>query len=261
MATIYEVQVQTKVNTIIDDTIQIVAKTVDGDSITLKTLPSDTVEKLKLKLQEKEGIPVDQQRILFSGKQLEDNRTLAEYNVQEGSIVHVATKPSIHEILVFIKFTAKTIPLMVLPSDLVESLKKKIEQRDSNIPVARQKLALEGKVLEEGHTLAEYEIKRESSLELDLLPAEPVAQPTTRKEVQIFVRNLLGKTITIQISPDDTVETLKAKVEAKEDIPPSEQRLLYGGKQLENGRKLSDYNIQKESTLHLVLRLRGGLHV
>jgi len=149
----------------------------------------------------------------------------------------------------FVKtLTGKTVSIEVEEGESIEDVKAKISEKEG-IPPEQQRLIFGGQQLQDGKTIDDYNVGDDATLHLVL---------RLRGGMSLFVKTLTGKTVSIEVEEGESIEDVKAKISEKEGIPPEQQRLIFGGQQLQDGKTIDDYNVGDDATLHLVLRLRGG---
>ena len=231
---------------------QIFVKTLNGQSLSADVNFKDTIGSLKVTLEDKTGIKPAEQRLIYGGRQLEDERTFEDYNIQKMSNLFLVIRMlGGLGMQIFVKDLAgKTLPFDVDHMETIGSFKVKLEDK-TGIKPAEQRLLYAGTQLEDEMTFRDYNIQKMSNIFL-------VTRVIGGKGMQIFVKDLTGKTLPFDVEHTETIASLKVKLEERTGIKPDEQRLIYGGKQLDEERTFTDYNIQKMSNIFLVTRGLGG---
>ena len=231
------------------DGILIDIKRTSGEIIKLKYYFSISTKIINIKEKINELIRhflPDIQTLSYNGIELENEKTLEFYNIKKNTTLELEFK-SKKGIFIFIKRPDDSFIIEeVNPSETILNIKKKLIDI---YPIEHQRLEYNFEVLNNDKNLTDYNIKNESNLEL-------IFTSGYDETFQIFVKTLTGKTITLAVKSDYTIEIIKELIYTKVRKSIEEWRLIFAGKQFENIRTLADYNIQKESTLHIVLNLR-----
>ena len=226
----------------LDKTFQIFVKP-ENKTLTLGVRASDTILSVKKKIHERGYVEPDVQSLRYGGKFLEDERVLSDYNIQKESQLQFSIRwsmmPSIK--ISVENLVGKVVTLDVSPSNKVLDVKTKYHAKE-NISPANQSLIFGGSVLDDAKTLSECNIQNQSK----------VIVVIRSSEIPIAVEMLDGKSIKLNISVSDKVSDLKSKINAVESIPVAEQCLIFKGITCDDYKQLSEYNIQRESKVHLV---------
>jgi ubiquitin C len=212
---------------------QINVKTPDGKKITVDVDPNDTVMDVKKKVADREGIPVDEQRLLFRGKELDDGPTLSDYNIKHGSTLDM------EGMQIYVKdWNGKKFALDVQPRDTIKNVKSMIEKKEG-IPPDQQYLLFGADLLDDGPTLADYKIKHKSTINLD--------------RMKVNVQTPKGN-VTLDVEPTTTTEEIKKMVHDEFDLPPEAQLVLFQGNELADPATLKGSNVKYKDTLNVQMK-------
>ena len=219
---------------------QIKVRTNDGKIFSVPVNPSDTIGKVKKRIEDMKGIPFEDQRLAKDGEALDDDGgKLGEYGIKNGSTLDLSEAVKTMQIIVKKDWDGKEFPLDVVREEGICSVHEKIKDKEG-IPTDQQHLVFKNLLLESrgGKTLRDYSIKEGSILKLE--------------RMKIFVRTKDGKFTLPNVEPNTSIEKIKELIEQKKKVAPKDQLLTFGNEQLDDNEKtLSDFRIQHKSTINL----------
>ncbi|CAI8046642.1 Polyubiquitin-C [Geodia barretti] len=201
-----------------------------------------SIGEIKSDIEKETGLPKTQQQLLFNGRHLDDRKTLSDYSVLNEDTLQLIW-PVRRGMGIFIKMKGLALTLEVEAGDTIEMVKARIWNK-IKMPQDHQQLLFNGQQLENRQTLSDYHIQHEDTLQLVWL---------VEKDMGIFLKTETGEMILLEVDASDTIESVKAQIQLFDKIPPDQQLLLFKHWVLEDSRTLSDYNIQKESILLILI--------
>ena len=236
----------------------------NGKSFPLECKANNTIGTIKAMIHDEEYIPADQQRLVFAGQGLDDNRkTLSDYNIKHGDVIHLAfkrggslplSKIGMGKIFVKAPFHAP-MRVDVHKNDTIATVKTKVQRilvdlaADEQVEFPEfipheQELMIAGKRLNNEQVLSELGIKDGDTLHLLFTQRQQSLE-------EIVIKTFSGDSFTVQVTPDDTVETVKTKIHERQGIAPESQKIIYTGRELENHTRLGELNVHTATTFYL----------
>ena len=228
-------------------TLEILVDVMSLEPFILKVDPSDTISNLKKKIENVKGFSADEQRLVFQGKKLEDDRTVSDYNIQNNSTLNVVLpilgKHYPMEVTILTE-AGRLATLRVKPIDSILELKRKV-QDITRVPPYKQSLSFAGVELENARTISDYNMRNKSAINFVKII-----------EVYVVTQQCTQERMTLQLRPLDTVRSMKDEIHVKTNISPCQQVLEFGGKQIHDVLPLNYANINDKSTLFLNVAVR-----